>query len=119
MTGGGGGAGAGAGAATGFAAAILAATFGADFGADFVDRAAVREADGRVLLLRTGRRRAAGALFFATRAGLRAEIRDLVTRRDLAIDSAEFRQRRTGWTVANPVGSGQDPLHRKRASVGI
>jgi hypothetical protein len=80
-TGGCGGEGGGAGAAglTG-----LATAFGfIDFG-DF--EGAVR-ADGRVVVDLEGRRRSVRARFFVTGAGLRAEVRDLLTRRDFAIDT--------------------------------
>ena len=58
---------------------------------------------GAVVL--TGRRRAAWALFFAGRAGLRAEVRGLDTRRDFAMTSQTGPQ----GTVANTVVNGQDP----------
>ena len=87
-TGGGGGAG-GATGATGFTVrtAGLAAGFAAGLAARAVlvvlaaDRVeAARDAAGRA-----GLRRSVWALFLVLRAGLRAEVRDLVTRRDLAM----------------------------------
>jgi len=53
---------------------------------DFPDVAEEREVEVRAAVPRAGRRRSAWALFFGARAGLRAEVRDLVTRRDLAIE---------------------------------
>ena len=103
---GGGGAGGGGGATTGtgFAARVGGLT---DFaltaaGADLAAFAGVRADDTS--------RRSAGTRFFAVRAGLRADVRDLATRRDFAMQrhSGETRQMATG-TVANTVVDGQDP----------
>ena len=81
-TGGGadGGGGGGAAAFTGFATAFVLTDFG-----DFAEAARL---DGRDAGDLTARRRSVWARFFATGAGLRAEVRDLVTRRDFAIDTA-------------------------------
>jgi len=82
-TGGGGGAGGATGAA-GFVARTGA--FDGFTGLEgFDDLVAVRTDEPRDGGRLAGRRRSAWALFFAIRAGLRAEIRGLVTRRGFAI----------------------------------
>jgi hypothetical protein len=82
--GGGGGAGGGGGGATGLRG--FATAFDGLAGLrDFAE--AVRDADGRAVVDLLGRRRSVWARFFAVRAGLRAEVRDLVTRCDFAIDA--------------------------------
>src|SRR5260370_8781291 len=55
----------------------------------------------------TGRRRSVWARSFAIRAGLRAEVRGLVTRRDFAIDGNLANQKGPSATVTNDVMSGQ------------
>ena len=67
-------------------------------------RADAREGDGPV-----GRRRSVWAPFFAIRAGLRAGVRDFVTRRDFAIGGILASQIGPEGTVTNRVVNGQDP----------
>ncbi len=74
------------------------------------DLAAVRADEARDGADLTGRRRSVWALFFAMRAGLRAEVRGLVTRRDFAIGGILASQRGPDGTVANHVMNGQDPM---------
>jgi hypothetical protein len=80
--------------------------FGVRTGLDDLEavRAEVRDGD-----VPEGRRRSVWALFFAVRAGLRAEVRDLVTRRDFAICGILANQLGPEGTVTNRVVYGQDP----------
>jgi hypothetical protein len=80
--------------------------FGARTGLDDFEavRAEAREGD-----VPEGRRRSVWALFFAVRAGLRAEVRDFVTRRDFAIGGILASQLGPEGTVTNRVVYGQDP----------
>ena len=91
MRGGGAGGGAGGGGSTGLAAFAGVAATG--LGAGRLDGGAFRAADRDVPAFFVGRLLATRLL--ATRAGLRAEVRDLVTRRDLAIGILRSTRRRT------------------------
>jgi len=105
---GGGGGGAGG---TGGGAGLTARTGGLTALAARTGRAgldAVR-AEGREDGDAEGRRRSVWALFFAIRAGLRAEVRDFVTRRDFAIGGILATQISLEGTVTNRVVYGQDP----------
>ena len=89
---------------------------GATCGAGFATRAgaltgfaAVRVEEPRDGADLTGRR-AVWAPFFAIRAGLRAEVRDFVTRRDFAIGGILASQTGPEGTVTNRVVYGQDPM---------
>lgn len=113
MRGGGGGGAGGAGGGTGLTVRTGGLTaFVARAGLDDLEavRADAREGDDP-----EGRRRSVWALFFTVRAGLRAEVRDFVTRRDFAIGGILASQEGSEGTVTNRVVNGQD-LSRKSTS---
>jgi hypothetical protein len=66
-----------------------------------------------------GRRRSVWALFFPIGAGLRAEVRDFVTRRDFAIGGILATQISLEGTVTNRVVYGQDPKAYSRIPVQL
>lgn len=109
MRGGGGGGAGGGGGGTGLTVRTAGLIgFGARIGREDEDLDAVR-ADAREGDAAAGRRRSVWARFFAVRAGLRAEVRDLVTRRDFAMGGILASQIGPEGTVTNRVVNGQDP----------